>query len=80
MKVRGMKFQVKKWVRIFFGANKEYEKKVKGCENFHGKFKECENIRRKFKGYEKCSPFSEYPDLKKTGPKIKQLKSKHLQQ
>ena len=49
MKIRGAKF---------FGANKGYEKKVKGCENFHGKFKGCENIRRKFKGYEKFSPFS----------------------
>jgi len=36
-------------VRIFFGANKGYEKKVKGCEN----------IRRKFKGYENVLPFSE---------------------
>ena len=53
----------------FFGANKGYEKKVKGCENFHRKFmgcenfhrkfKGCENIRRKFKGFEKFSLFSE---------------------
>ena len=56
-------------MRNFFGANKGYEKKVKGCEifhgkfkgseNFHGNFKGCENIRRKIKGYEKSLPFSE---------------------
>ena len=70
-------------MRNFFGANKGYEKKVKGCENFNGKFKGCENFHRKFKGCEnfrrkikgmknfhhfpKNTPTG-YPDLKKTGP------------
>ena len=42
----------------FFGANKGYKKKMKGCENFHGKFKGCENFRRKFKGYDFFTIFS----------------------
>ena len=31
-----IKFKRKQGANIFFGANKEYEKKVKGCRNFHG--------------------------------------------